>query len=169
MVGNPGTVLPHALCLLFVVRGSAASSGPPGITISKGPATLWANVGELQEVVVIGAGFVPGQRLSCRVVDAPYDGTNFCPYCTSPAEVPRPATVLNATAASCLVAGSAAGPGATGTSSPGFAAGSGVLMFSADNKTWPRNTAPFSWPLDFVPLVEAAVGRRPYLTNETGR
>ena len=96
------------------------------------------------------------------------DGTNFCPYCQSPAEIPRPGHVINSTAAWCVVAGSASGfrdptKDAGHGGSPGYAAGSGQLMFSTDNHTWPHE----GWPLDFVPLVDAAIGRRPYFTNET--
>ena len=53
------------------------------IEITAGPSLLWANVGQLQEVIARGTGFVVGAPLLCRVVDAPYDGTNFCPYCRS--------------------------------------------------------------------------------------
>ena len=143
----------------------AGSDGAP--SVSAGPSVLWANVRQLQHITVRGT-FKPGTNISCRVVDAPYDGTNFCPYCSSPAEIPRPGRVINSTAASCVVAGSASGildpskdPAHGG--SPGYAAGSGQLMFSTDNRTWPHK----GWPLDFVPLADAAIGRRPYLSNET--
>ena len=144
-----------------VVRGA--------IEITAGPNLLWANVGQLQQVIARGTGFVVGQPLSCRVVDAPYDGTNFCPFCRSPAEVSRPAHVINATAASCWVAGSASGILEGGGTSPGYAAGSGILQFndSSARYNWPKNTAPWSWPLDFQPLADVAVGRRPYFSNET--
>lgn len=153
--------------LLPLLLGAiGASSG--SIQITEGPTILWANVGQLQRVTVRGSGFVVGSSLSCRVVDAPYDGTNFCPYCKSPAEIPRPAHVINTTAASCLVAGSASGILEGGGSSPGYAAGSGVLQFNDSSKYgWPKNTAPWSWPLDFQPLADIAVGRRPYFSNET--
>ena len=144
--------------------GAEAAGGP---TVTAGPSTLWANVRQLQTVTVRGA-FKPGANLSCRVVDAPYDGTNFCPFCTSPAEVPRPARVINATAATCAVAGSASGivePGkdAGHGGSPGFAAGSGMLQFSEDNRTWAHG----GWSLDFEPLADAAIGRRPYFSNDS--
>ena len=45
-----------------------------------------------------------------------------------------------------------------GGTSPGFASGAGNLQLSASNKTWPRG----GWALDFEPLVDAAIGRRPY-------
>jgi hypothetical protein len=104
----------------------------------------------------------------CRACARVDDGTNFCPYCQSPAEVPRPGRVINSTAASCVVAGSASGilnpeKDAGHGGSPGFAAGSGQLMFSTDNRSWPHK----GWPLDFVPLCDSAIGRRPYFSNET--
>lgn len=86
----------------------------------------------------------------------------------SPAEVPRPAHVINATAASCWVAGSASGILQGGGTSPGYAAGSGILQFNDSSKYgWPKNVAPWSWPLDFQPMADVAVGRRPYFSNET--
>ena len=140
--------------LLLALSHMLAASSVPG-PITAGPRVLWANVGQLQEVVVRGT-FKPGANLSCRVVDAPYDGTNFCPFCQSPAEVPRPGRVINATAARCAVAGSASGivdstKDAGHGGSPGYAAGSGVLLFSYDNKTWPRSD--HGWDLDFEPLA----------------
>ena len=48
---------------------ASASGSVPG-PFTAGPRVLWANVGQLQEVVVRGT-FKPGANLSCRVVDAP--------------------------------------------------------------------------------------------------
>ena len=200
--------------LVHVNEHVGAPEGTP--SVSSGPSTLWANVRQLQPIIVRGS-FTPGTNISCRVVDAPCvsnpllfiprsicacggktarilaaalclvltgsttctgwvqlhacnadDGTNFCPYCQSPAGIPRPGHVINSTAASCVVAGSASGiydptKDAGHGGSPGYAAGSGQLMFSTDNHTWPHK----GWPLDFVPLIDAAIGRRPYFTNET--
>jgi hypothetical protein len=167
--GPPTCALMSATTLmLLLARAHVLTSTEAALEITSGPSLLWANVGQLQRVTVRGTGFVVGSPLMCRVVDAPYDGSNFCPYCRSPAEVPRPAHVINATAASCWVAGSASGILSGGGTSPGYAAGSGMLQFNDSSKYgWPRNTAPWSWPLDFQPLVDVAVGRRPYYSNET--
>ena len=126
------------------VSSASTSSGLATMgrnTITGGPRTLWANVKEMQTAHLTGTGFSPTPALSCRVVDAPYDGTNFCPFCQSPAEVPRPTTFVSATELRCPFAGSAS-PG-------GFASGSGNLQLSASNKTWPRG----GWPLDFEPCA----------------
>ena len=105
--------------------------------------------------------FLARCRADCSVprVSNADDGTNFCPYCQSPAEIPRPGRVINSTAASCVVAGSASGifdrtKDAGHGGSPGFAAGSGQLMFSTDNRSWPHK----GWPLDFIPLCDSAIG-----------
>jgi len=96
--------------MLFITMISiTALSSAGGATITGGPRTLWANVQEMQTAVLHGSGFAPTPVLACRVVDAPYDGTNFCPFCKSPAEVPRPTTYVSATELRCPVAGSASG------------------------------------------------------------
>lgn len=120
-------------------------------------------------VATVTTGF-PRMSLRVRIALDTDDGTNFCPFCLSPAEVPRPGTIINATAARCAVAGAASGivdksKDAGHGGSPGYAAGSGVLLFSYDNITWPKNTG--GWNLDFQPLVDAAIGRRPYFSNDS--
>lgn len=145
------------LTWLFLVAFWAFSTVSHSVSIpmiTDGPKTLFANVEELQTVIVRGTGFVPGANISCKVVDAPYDGMNFCPYCTPPCIVPRPGRVINESAATCVVGNS------------GYAASSGLLQFSYDNKTWQHGKYR-GWGMDFVPLLDVAVGKRPYYSSET--